>query len=251
MITGAAKNTGWATAQRFAQEGYDVIITSRKKEEAQAAAEKLMEEYPQQKAWGVKMGMDTVAAIREGFQQVAGITSRLDVFVANAASLGVGVDIFTATEETYDAVMNVNAKGTFFCCQEAIKLMGEGSAICLISSIQSKKAVTGRTVYSSSKGAMNALMRSLALELAYLGIRVNAIIAGAIHSERWDNQPEELTALRRSRYPSGREAMPEEIAAGVYYLCSDQAFPVTGVELSIDSGLQVCALPYDKEWRNK
>ena len=182
MITGAAKNTGWATAQRFAQEGYDVIITSRKKEEAQAAAEKLMEEYPQQKAWGVKMGMDTVAAIREGFQQVAGITSRLDVFVANAASLGVGVDIFTATEETYDAVMNVNAKGTFFCCQEAIKLMGEGSAICLISSIQSKKAVTGRTVYSSSKGAMNALMRSLALELAYLGIRVNAIIAGAIHS---------------------------------------------------------------------
>ena len=251
MITGAAKNTGWATAKRFASEGYDVIITSRKASEAEAAAEKLMAEHPGCKAWGMKMDLDSVPAIREGFAHVATLVDHLDAFVANAAHLGVGVDIFTATEEDYDAVMAVNAKGTFFCCQEAIKLMHEGSAICLISSIQSVKAVTGRTVYSSSKGAINAMTRSLAIELAYLGIRVNALIAGAIHSERWDVRPPELTAFRRSRYPSGREAMPEEIAAGVYYLCSDQSLTVTGTELTIDSGLGACALPYDKEWRNK
>lgn len=251
MITGAAQNTGLAIAQRFVQEGYGVILTSRSAESAKEAAQGLMARFPSSQVWGIQLEMDSAESIARGFQEAAKIAPHLDVFVANAAHLGVDVDIFTATAQTFDAVMNINVRGTFFCCQEAVKLMGEGSAICLISSIHSKAACTGRTVYAASKGAINAMMRAMAVELAHLGIRVNALIAGAIHTVRWDGQTPEQTAARRSRYPSGREATGDEIAAGVYYLCGPESLTTTGTELTIDSGLGACALPYDKNWRSK
>ena len=251
MITGAAKNTGLAIARRFAREGYDVVITSRSLTEAQTAAAAINADYPAVRVLPVEMNPQYVESIRAAFAQVKKEFDRLDAFVSNAAHLGVGFSVFNSTPEDWDAVMNVNARGSFFGCQEAIKLMRDGGAICMISSVHAKACMPERVLYTASKGAICSMTHALAVEVGHLGIRVNCIIAGAIHTERWDGQSDEVTEARRSKYPAGRESMGDEIASGVYYLCSDEAKTVTGSELTIDSGILSCVLPYQKGWWKK
>ncbi|MDD3334073.1 MAG: SDR family oxidoreductase [Eubacteriales bacterium] len=157
------------------------------------------------------------------------------------------------TEEEWDAVMNANVRGTFFGVQEAVKLMKKagGGSIVALSSVHSHGAIPGRVAYSSSKGAINAMMRCFAVELGHLSIRANSIIAGAIWSERWTTQSPEETERRRRQYPAGRESSPDEIAAAVYFLCSDQSPTVTGTEFTVDSGIGICLLPYNKDWNKE
>ncbi len=251
MVTGGVRNTGLAIARRFAREGYDVILTSRKAEDAQRTAAALGNEFPGVRFLGLGMDPQHVDSIRSAFAAAKKEFGRLDAFVSNAAHLGVGYSIFNSTPEDWDAVMNANARGGFFGTQEAVKLMDRGGAICLIGSVHAAQTIPARVLYAASKGAISAMTHALAIELGHLNIRVNALIAGAIHTDRWDAQDEALTEQRRSNYPAGRESTGDEIAAGVYYLCSDDAKTVTGSELTIDSGITSCILKYDKNWRQK
>lgn len=244
FLTGGAKNLGNQTARLFAQRGWDVHLTSRSAEEAEAAAKAIADEFGVQ-AYGYGLDIACVADIRRVFAEVKKKVGALDAFVANAAQLGVGCDIFHADEETYDAVMNTNVKGTFFCCQEAGRLLAvRGGSIVLVSSVQSKAAIEGRTVYGMSKGAINTLSQYLAYELAPFQVRSNVLIAGAIHTPRWDALDEEVCRQRRANYPLGREADGEDIAQGIYYLASEESRYVTGTELTVDSGVLVSLLPY-------
>jgi NAD(P)-dependent dehydrogenase (short-subunit alcohol dehydrogenase family) len=101
-------------------------------------------------------------------------------------------------------------------------------------------------VYSLTKAAFSVLVKNLAFELGEYHIRANNVVAGAIHSERWNALSEEEIATRRARYPVGRESTEEEIANAVYFLGSDQSATVTGTDLTVDSGISVCVLPYSK-----
>lgn len=92
------------------------------------------------------------------------------------------------------------------------------------------------------------MTRALAIELGCLGIRVNAILAGAIRTDRWDALTDDEIAARRARWPAGIESTPDDIAAAVAYLCSDAARTITGTEIPIDSGIGVCLLQYNKDW---
>ena len=148
----------------------------------------------------------------------------------------------------WDAVMNVNARGSFFCAQEAARLMGDGGAILFISSVHANESIPGRVCYSASKAALGGIMRSLAVELGCKGIRVNSILAGAIRTERWNGLTEKEVTERRGRYPAGRESTGGEIAAAAYFLCSEEAKTITGVEMPVDSGISICLLPYNKNW---
>lgn len=251
LVTGAAKNTGLAIIERFAKEGYDAVITSRSLAEAQEAAAQVNAKYPDVRIIGVQMDPGSVESIRAGFAVVKQEFGHLNAYISNAAHLGVDLTLFNSTEEDWDAVMNANAKGSFFGCQEAVKLMAPGSAICLIGSVHANATIPGRVLYAASKGAIAAMNHAMAIELGHLGIRINNLVAGAIHTNRWDGQDEATTAKRRAQYPAGRESFGEEIAAGVYYLCSDEAKTVTGAELTIDSGISCCILPYNKEWNKK
>lgn len=248
MITGATRNTGLATARRFAAEGYAVAITSRDGTSARETAATLAKEFsvPTQ---GYNMSLEDVSDIRRVFDQLEQDFGRLDVFVANSAHLGVGYSLLGTTEEEFDAVANVNIKGTFFCCQCAAELMKRsgGGSIVTIGSVQGTGGLHGRTVYGMSKAALSVLVRYMAYELGEYGIRANNVIAGAIHSNRWDAlTPEELSA-RRSRYPVGRESTEEEIAEAIYFLGSDKSASMTGTDLTVDSGLTACLLPYTKK----
>ena len=222
LITGAARNTGSAIARRFAKEGYNVCITSRSEHSAVEAAQKLQEEYPDIRVLGIAMEQSNLEQIEDAFLRFKNTFGRLDVFVANAADLGVGYHIYNTTPEDWDRIMNANVRGIFLCCQQAAKQMTDGGAIVFISSVHANQSIVGRVAYSTSKAALGGMMRSLALELANQGIRVNSLIAGAIWTERWAAQTQEETQERRKKYPTGKESSPEEIASATYFLASPE-----------------------------
>lgn len=248
LITGATRNTGLAIARRFAQEGYCIAITSRQLASAQATAEALAKEFSVT-ARGYAMDYENVNSIRHTFQTLEQDFGKLDAFVANSAELGVGVGLMNTDEATFDSVMDVNVKGTFFCCQCAAELMKKngGGSIVTIGSVQAVGAVSGRTVYGMSKAALSTLVKFMAYELGQYGIRANNLVAGAIHSTRWDSLSQEEIDARRGRYPAGRESTEAEIANAVFFLSSEQAATITGVDLTVDSGITACLLPYQKQ----
>ena len=237
LITGATKNTGLAIARRFAADGWNVVITSRDAAAAEAAAKGMEGDV-------LGLGMDPakVEDIRAAFAAVKERFGRLDAY------LGVGKSVLNSSEADWNAVMNVNARAAFFGSQEAVKLMEGGGSIVFISSCHANKSVPGRALYTISKAAIGGMTRSLAVELGCIGIRVNAILAGAIRTDRWDKLTDEEVAARRARWPAGRESSPDEIAAMVAFLCSDAAHTITGAEIPVDSGIGVCLLQYNKDW---
>ena len=248
FITGATRNTGLAIACRFAREGWTVVITSRDTEAAKTAAMAIAKEFPVS-VRGYGMQLDNVESIKYVFYQVNQDFGQLNAFVANSANLGIGFDLLNTEEADYDAIVGANIKGTFFCCQEAAKLMmaSGGGSIITMGSVQGTGAVPGRALYGMTKAALSHLVRSMAYELGQYGIRANNIVAGAIHSDRWNSLSAEEIALRRSRYPAGRESTEEEIAAAVVFLASEQAATITGTDLTVDSGISACLLPYQKK----
>lgn len=247
FITGATRNTGLAIARCFAGEGWNVAISSRDPAAAQATAEALQKEFSVT-VRGYAMDLDRTESIEATFRQLEQDFGRLDAFVANAANLGIDCGLLNTPEEAFDAIADVNIKGSFFCCQNAAQLMRQtGGSIVTIGSVQGTGAVPGRTVYGMTKAALAALVRYMAYELGQYGIRANNVIAGAVHSCRWDTLTDAQIAARRSRYPAGRESTEDEIASAVFYLCSDHAASITGTDLTIDSGLTACLLPYQKK----
>lgn len=248
MITGATRNTGLAIARRFAADGYAVAITSRDGTSAQKTASALAQEFSVQTR-GYEMSLDHVEDIRRTFDRLEQDFGRLDVFVANSAHLGIGYSLLGTTEQEFDAVADVNIKGSFFCCQCAAQLMKKsgGGSIVTIGSVQGTGGVHGRTVYGMSKAALSVMVRYMAYELGEYGIRANNVVAGAVHSSRWDDLSPEEIAARRSRYPAGRESTEEEIAEAVYFLGCDKSASITGTDLTVDSGLTACLLPYTKK----
>ena len=251
FITAGAKNTGLAIAEKFAENGFDIALSSRNRKEVEEAAAYISEKYSV-KSKGYVLELCDVPGIRKVFAQIRNDFGGIEVFVANAANLGIDTDILTIDEEEYSAVVDSNLKGTFFCAQEAARIMkdGGGGSIVFISSVHSHQCIFGRCLYTASKGGINALMRSMALELARYNIRSNAIIAGAIRSDRWNALTDEQIAKKRANWPLGVESLGEDISNGAFYLGTELSKTVTGTELTIDSGISISLLPY-KEHETK
>lgn len=246
LITGAVRNSGLCFAHKFAQEGYDVCITSRDAEQAASTAEAISQQYGV-KAMGFGLDLEDTADIRRVFAEIFGTFGRLDAFIGNSVNQGVGIAAADITEAEYDSVMNVNVKGNFFCSQEAYKIMREQRSGCivLIGSVHARGAAYGRSTYAMSKGAISSLVRNLAFEFAESGVRVNSVVPGAIRTERWDSYPPEEEARRRRNWPLGMESTGEDIANAVYFIASDQCKTATGSELVVDSGVLTCLLGYN------
>ena len=238
FITGATKNTGYSIACKFASEGYDVAISSLELERAKEAAKKLSKQYSV-KAKGYELDIRNVSRIKEVFAEIKNDFGGLDTFVANGAALGVGQDLLNVTVEEFDDLMNTNLRGTYFCCQSAAKIMKEANkgSIVIISSVHSHEAIWGRSLYTVSKGGLNALARSIAIELGPYNVR-------AIKTDRWNDLTEEQIAQKRENWPIGLESTGEDIANGAYYLGTDLSKTVTGTELTIDSGVLISLLPF-------
>lgn len=246
LITGATKNSGFATARKFAAEGYSVCITSRDESRAQAAAEAVAKEFGVA-VKGYGLDLSSPEEVCRVFADVKDTFGGLDVFVGNSANLGMGQKFPEISEEEFDDVIDMNIKGNFFCAQEAAKIMIEqhSGSIVFIGSVHSKAAVWNRVCYALTKGALATLTKNLAFELGGYGIRVNQVVPGHVKTDRWNGISDEEIARRRANWPIGLESTGEDIANAVYFMASEQAKTITGTELVVDSGVLTCMLAYN------
>ena len=239
IVTGAGDGIGAATVRRFVAEGCRVLASDRS---GQAA--RLVEE----------LGADAVAYHRVDLadaESAAGLVDaavgrwgRLDVVFANAGVMPSGT-VETHTLADLRLVLEVNAVSTFVLVQAAVAHMQPGGSIVLTSSVQGLQGHPDRFGYGASKGALNAMTRSMAVDLAPRGIRVNAICPGTIDTPMLHNHlasiedPGAVMAEVRRQHPLGRIGTPAEVANAVLFLASEQASFVTGVALPVDGAMLV------------
>ena len=238
LITGAVRNTGLAIAEAFAREGAVVVLNGRRKEDVTREAARIRD------AFGATVVEATADVAKQEdvdamFAAIARECGRLDVLINNAVLQGCGYSFVETSRELLESVFAVNVFGTYACAQGAARLMrkvGQG-AIVNVGSNVAERAIRNRTAYVASKGAVDALTRAMAVELAPVGIRVNCVAAGYIRTDRWSGLAVEATGRRRANIPLGREADGADIAEAVLFLASDAASKIVGARLTVDGGV--------------
>ena len=246
LVTGAGQNTGLGIAGCFAAEGATVYLNDRTPEAVDRAVAELRKRGIR-KIHGVPADIGSPGEVEEMFRQIKTKSKRLDVLVNNAANLGIGPGFLETKPEFFEAVIRVNLIGTFLVSQQAARLMVEGSGgvIINIGSAVSTRAIRAKTAYLASKGGIDALTISMALDLGPCGIRVNNVAPGYIHSDRWATLPKKHAQRRRQNVPLGREATPEDIGRAVLFLASADAANITGIRLVVDGGCCTQHMPKD------
>lgn len=246
LITGAARNTGLAIAERFARDGATVCLNSRRAEDVSREAVRLREAFG---ARVVEAPADVASQeeVDGMFERVRRECGRLDILVNNAILQGVGHTFVDTPRELLEELFAVNVWGVYACSQAAARMMIEqgGGAIVNIGSNTAARAIRNRAAYCATKGAIESLTRAMAGELGPHGIRVNTLVAGYIHSDRWQTLPEASAQRRRTNIPLGREAMGEDIADAVQFLASEASKCVTGTRLVVDGGCLSQLFPPD------
>jgi NAD(P)-dependent dehydrogenase (short-subunit alcohol dehydrogenase family) len=238
VITGGSSGIGLATAKRFVDEGAHVVITGRREEELKKAAA------------SIKTNVTTVVSDVSRLEDLDRLYAvakekhgHIDILFANAGA-GTIAPLAVATEPHFDQTFDVNVKGLFFTVQKALPLFKDGGSIILNSSVSNVLGLPGFTAYAASKAAVRNFARGWALELKDRKIRVNCMSPGAIDTPALATttgltaeQAEQAVAQFTTQIPMGRRGMPEEIAAAVAFLASDESSYITGIDLPVDGGM--------------
>ncbi len=258
VLTGGAQGLGEAIALRLANEGCHVVIGDMNEEGAAQTAEKVC--ATGQKAFALKTDVSKEADVEALFQKAMDEFGRVDIVVANAAIL-IAEPIAEADAAKWQAVINVNLVGTFLTFKHAAKIMkaqGSGSMIA-ISSKSGKKGSAANSAYSSSKFGQIGLVQSVALELAPLGIRCNAICPGNFLDGTLWMDPEkglfkqyleankvpgaesidDVKQFYMNQVPLRRGCEYEDIENLLVYLCSDLASYMTGQAINVTGGQEM------------
>ena len=235
IITGGSRGIGYATAKAFAKEGAIVVIAASRQENADRAAKKLKESYPEATISGISPRLDSLASVQETFQEICRTYGHIDILVNNAG-VSESTPFTSYTEETFDKVMNLNVKGVFNATKAATECMipnGKG-VILNTSSMVSIYGQPSGLAYPASKFAVNGLTVSLARELGPKGIRVNAVAPGITETDMMKAVPKEVIEPMIAQIPLRRLGQPEDIANAFVFLASEEASYITGVVLSVD-----------------
>ncbi len=242
LVTGSSTGIGEAIAIRLAQEGVDVAINYRRSEDAaRQTQQKAHAAHPDVQTLLVQADVSNEEAVSAMFDAVFEAFGGLDILVNNAGFQIAGASHEIAVDQ-FARVIATNLTGAFMCAQRALQhFMAENKAgnIINVSSVHQIIPKPRFVGYSASKGGLQNLTRSLALEYAPHGIRVNGIGPGATVTpinKAWADDPEKRANVE-SHIPMGRVGYPEEMAAAVAFLCSDEAAYITGQTLYIDGGL--------------
>ena len=247
VITGAGAGIGRACAGYFATRGYRVAVADVDPERVAGATAEITGSGNE--TIGIAGDISLEETAREIRDQTLDAWGRIDVLVANAG-IQTGGSLLETGEQDWDRIMAVNLKGVAHSCKSVLPIMREQQqgAIVIVSSVNAVAGSAGMAMYDASKAAVLALMRNLAVENGGYGIRVNAVAPGATltdyHLQRAADKgmaPEQLRAATRGYGLLGRAAEPEEIAAAIYFLASDQASFITGQTLFADGGFSVSA----------
>lgn len=235
IITGGSRGIGFATADKFLQEGATVILTASSQESADKAVAQLKEKYPDKTVAGISPNLASLASVRESFEAAAKQYGCIDILVNNAG-ISESTPFTEYTEEMYDKVMDLNVKGVFNATRAASECMiarGKGVILSTSSMVSISGQPTG-FAYPASKFAVNGLTVSLARELGPKGIRVNAVAPGITATDMMKAVPKEVIDPLIRQIPLRRLGQPEDIANAFVFLASEEASYITGVVLSVD-----------------
>ena len=235
IITGGSRGIGFATADKFLQEGATVILTASSQESADKAVAQLKEKYPDKTVAGISPNLASLASVRESFEAAAKQYGCIDSLVNNAG-ISESTPFTEYTEEMYDKVMDLNVKGVFNATRAASECMiarGKGVILSTSSMVSISGQPTG-FAYPASKFAVNGLTVSLARELGPKGIRVNAVAPGITATDMMKAVPKEVIEPLIRQIPLRRLGQPEDIANAFVFLASEEASYITGVVLSVD-----------------
>ena len=235
LITGGSRGIGFATADRFLQEGAVVILTASSQGSADRAVARLKEKHPGGTVAGISPDLSSLESVRAAFQEATSVYGCIDILVNNAG-VSESTPFMEYTEETFDKVMDLNIKGVFNATRAAAECMvARGAGVIL--STSSMVSISGQPsgfAYPASKFAVNGLTVSLARELGPMGIRVNAVAPGITETDMMKAVPKEVLDPMIARIPLRRLGQPEDIANAFVFLASDEASYITGGVLSVD-----------------
>lgn len=251
LITGATQNLGFTLARRFATDGAKIVVHGPTNESAAAACEQLEQKAPGQSFHPCSADLADRSAVDGMFASLQREGHRIDILVNNAAQM-MGYDakpFLDADWDLFERIMAVNFIGAARCCYHAGNRMRAdgGGTIINISSLAAERILRNRVPYNTSKAALESLTRSLAVDLASVGIRVNTVTLGYLWTERWNKLPPEKVTRRRKNIPRGDPATQEEVADLVLFLASPCAAAITGARYIIDGGINAIYLPPDAE----
>ena len=242
LVTGGASGIGRAVCLRLAREGARIAIADLNQEQAERVAEEIG-------ADAAAIGVD-VRAPDQVERMVAETERRLGPvqILVTCAGIGRTLPILETDLATWNETLAVNLTGTFLCAQAAARRMVEAGfgRIVMIGSVNSRRPITGRNAYAVSKAGVLSLMQLMAIELAPHGVTVNGVAPGPIDTAMTRGMHTQATrAAYAVRLPMGRYGTPEEVAAAVAFLVSDDAAYVTGHMLDVDGGFDAVGMQFD------
>jgi 3-oxoacyl-[acyl-carrier protein] reductase len=236
IVTGAGHGIGYAIAHRYAAEGASVVIADINGSGATEAASKITDDGGRALAVQADVGM--AADVHRVVDAAVERFGTVGILVNNAADVTGSRHFLDGDEAWWDDMMRTNLKGHYLFTQRVAPIMvgARGGAIINVSSGGATRAHRGAVAYDASKGAIEAMTRSLALDLAPYGIRVNALVPGLIATHAEDLAPS-ARKLRDETVPLGRGGQPDDLAGPAVFLASGDARYVTGICLVVDGGV--------------
>jgi 3-oxoacyl-[acyl-carrier protein] reductase len=236
LITGAAQGIGRAIALGMAKEGADVCIADVNAENAEATAEEVRTSGV--KSTAISLDVSNPDGVTRAFSSFMEEFGTLDILVNNAGITRDGL-LLRMKEEDWESVINVNLKGTFLCCREAVKIMSRqrSGKIINISSVVAFIGNPGQANYSSSKAGVIGLTKTIAKEYASRGIRVNAIAPGFIQTSMTEALSDSVKEEMIQAIPLSHFGTPDDVTNAVIFLASGESDYITGQVLHVNGGM--------------
>jgi len=243
VITGAGSGIGRATALAFGREGAKVVVADLDIPSAQATVDQIKAAGSQ--AESLQVDVSVAADVGRMVSATVERFGRLDVLVNNAGVF-FQLPVVQVPEEQWDWLMSINLRGVYLGCKHAVpQMIRQGKGVIVnTASIAGLRGFGGYGTYGAAKGGVVQLTKALAVEVARVGIRVNCVCPGIIETAMLDQGVAQMgldktafVQLAGAAHPMGRIGRPEEVAAAILFLASDDASFITGIALSVDGGL--------------
>lgn len=237
VVTGASRGIGRAIAISLAEAGMDVVINFRSGKESAEETARAVENLGR-KAYLFPFDVSVPEAVKEGFKEILKTCERIDVLVNNAGVTRDNLTVLMKWSE-WEEVIRTNLSSVFLCSQAVIKpmLRQKWGRIINITSVVGIAGNAGQANYAAAKAGIIGFTKSLAKELASRNITVNAVAPGYIETDMTRALPEEARKALLSQIPSGKEGKPEDVAAVVKFLASEESHYITGEVIRVSGGL--------------